>query len=114
MTCDGYTRVWELAPREIVRLDGARGTTLRVTRGCVWLTQERDTRDIILDAGDTFTIERGGRTLLEAQGDASVCVLAHYVAAARGGRRRSHATRARAWLRWIRGAVRGRRWAPYF
>lgn len=114
MTCDGYTRIWELAPREIVRLDGARGTTLRVTRGRVWLTQERDTRDIILDAGDTFTIERGGRTLIEAQGDARVCVLAHYVDAVRAAHPQFHADRARSGWRRMLGAVRGRRWAPYY
>ena len=38
MVCDGYTKVWDLAPGELVRLDGARGTTLRVTRGTLWIT----------------------------------------------------------------------------
>ena len=33
MLCAGYTKVWDLAPDELVRLDGARGTTLRVTSG---------------------------------------------------------------------------------
>ncbi len=60
MICAGYTKVWDLAPGELVQLDGARGTTLRVTRGTLWITQERDTRDIVLSAGDAFTIDRGG------------------------------------------------------
>ncbi len=68
MVCSGYTKVWELASGELVKLDGARGTTLRVTRGTLWLTLERDMRDIVLTAGDAFTIERGGLTLVEAQG----------------------------------------------
>ena len=79
MLCAGYTKVWDLASGELVRLDGARGTTLRVTRGTLWITLENDTRDIVLTAGDSYTIDRGGLTLIEAQGAAAVCVMAHYV-----------------------------------
>ena len=79
MLCTGYTKVWELAPNEIVRLDGARGTTLRVTSGGVWITLENDKRDIVLTAGDSYTIDRGGLTLVDAQGKSTVCVLAHHV-----------------------------------
>src|SRR5512138_3692255 len=75
MVCDGYTKVWDLAPEELVKLDGARGTTLRVTRGTLWITLEDDTRDVVLQAGDTFTIDRGGLTLVEAQGRSTVCVM---------------------------------------
>ena len=79
MLCAGYTMVWDLSAGELVRLDGARGTTLRVTRGRLWITQEDDTRDIVLAAGDSYTIDRGGLTLIEAQDAAAVCVMAHYV-----------------------------------
>ena len=79
MLCTGYTKVWELAANEIVRLDGARGTTLRVTSGRLWITLENDKRDIVLSAGDSYTIDRGGLTLVEAQGASTVCVLAHHV-----------------------------------
>jgi hypothetical protein len=63
-------------PNEIVRLDGARGTTLRVTSGGLWITLENDKRDIVLTAGDSYTIDRGGLTLVEAQDKSTVCVLA--------------------------------------
>jgi Protein of unknown function (DUF2917) len=79
MLCDGYTKVWDLTSGELVRLDGARGTTLRVTRGTLWITLENDTRDIVLAAGDSYTIDRGGLTLIEAQEAAAVCVMAHYL-----------------------------------
>src|SRR5262250_2800166 len=75
MVCNGYTKVWDLAPDELVKLDGARGTTLRVTRGTLWITLEDDTRDVVLKAGDVFTIDRGGLTLVEAQAPATVCVM---------------------------------------
>lgn len=115
MACDGYTKVWDLAPRELVRLDGARGTTLRVTRGRVWLTQERDHADVVLTAGDAFTIERGGRTVVEAQEATTLCVLARHLDAVRTRvARPSLAARARAWLRSVATADFVRRRVPYF
>ena len=62
-----YEGLGSVHPDELVRLDGARGTTLRVTRGTLWITLENDTRDIVLAAGDSYTIDRGGLTLIEAQ-----------------------------------------------
>jgi hypothetical protein len=115
MLCSGYTKVWELAPGELVHLDGARGTTLRVTRGTLWLTQERDRRDIVLEAGDAYTIERDGRTIVEAQGAATVCVLARRVDEVRRRPLRSTlGERVRDWLRTVGAADRDRRWVPYF
>jgi len=90
MLCTGYTKVWELAPNELVRLDGARGTTLRVTSGGLWITLEKDKRDIVLSAGDSYTIDRGGLTLAEAQGATTVCVLAHHVDESRVVANRPH------------------------
>lgn len=113
MTCDGYTKVWELAPGELIRLDGARGTTLRVTRGRLWLTLEHDVRDVVLSAGDVFMIDRGGLTLVEAQGGATVCVLAHHVDEVRpGAGRRGFARRMAAWFASMGAADIDRRWAP--
>lgn len=115
MACDGYTKIWDLAPGELVQLDGARGTTLRVTRGTLWITLENDVRDVVLAAGDTFTIDRGGLTLVEAQNKATVCVLARHVTELRrrGERRGIAATFAR-WLGSIGAADRDRRFAPYY
>lgn len=115
MLCEGYTKVWDLAPGEIVRLDGARGTTLRVTRGTLWLTQQRDIRDIVLSAGDAFTIERRGVTVIEARGHTTVCVLARHVEEIRArGRKPAFVERAAAALRaaWLDHAMRRR--VPYF
>ena len=114
MACDGYTRIWDLAAGELVQLDGARGTTLRVTRGTLWVTLEDDVRDIVLSAGDTFTVDRGGLTIAEAQGATTVCVLARHVTELR---RRSATPglggRLATWVASI-GAAAGRRSVPYF
>ena len=68
-------RLLNLAKGDLVELADARGTTLRVTRGTLWVTQERDRRDVVLGAGDTWTIERHGLTVGEAQGDAAIVVI---------------------------------------
>ena len=114
MACDGYTKVWDLAPGELVQLDGARGTTLRVTRGTLWITLENDMRDVVLAAGDTFTIDRGGLTLVEAQEKSTVCVLARHVDEVRRGARPPLARRIAAWLASVGAADSDRRFAPYY
>ena len=114
MACDGYTKIWEMAGGELIGLDGGRGTTLRVTRGTLWLTFERDTRDVVLGVGDVFTIDRGGLTLIEAQGNATVCVMAHHVEELRLRKGQpTLAARVRGWLGTITGAGLARGWAPY-
>jgi hypothetical protein len=115
MVCAGYTKIWELEPGELVRLDDARGTTLRVTRGTLWITLEHDIRDIVLTAGDAFTIDRGGLTVVEAQGRATVCVLAHHLEDihVRGPHVPSD-RRLAGWLRSLGAAAMGRGWVPYF
>ena len=63
-----------LAAQENVRLDPRRGLALQnaagmeitCLSGCLWLTMEGDSRDIMLAAGDAFTIERNGLTLISS------------------------------------------------
>ena len=75
MPCTGYDKVVKMAHGDLVELNDSRGTTVRVTRGTVWLTQEHDTQDVVLRTGDVWTIERQGLTLVEAQGNALVCIV---------------------------------------
>ncbi len=113
MSCSGYTKVWEMAPEELVGLDGARGTELRVTRGRLWITFEHDTRDVVLEPGDTFVIDRGGLTLMQAHGQTTVCVLGHRLQPRHFPESASRSTRLRRWLAAIAGAGHDRGWAPY-
>jgi len=114
MVCDGYTKVWDLAADELVKLDGARGTTLRVTRGTLWITLEDDTRDVVLKAGDVFTIDRGGLTLVEAQGRATVCVMGRPIDEVHVlTRQPARQSQIGPWLRSF-GAMRAGRFVPYF
>lgn len=59
----------DLRKRQSLLLDDVKGATLHVIRGKVWITQENDTRDVVLGPGEAFTVERDGLTILEAQGD---------------------------------------------
>ena len=60
-----------LGTGQLVNLDDARGTSIRVRRGQVWITQDGDLVDHVLDAGSTWAVERNGRTIVQAQ-DATI------------------------------------------
>ena len=114
MTCGNGTRVLRLAAHETIRLDDARGTTLRVPRGTLWITLENDTRDIVLGAGEAFTIDRGGLTLAEAQRSTTVWVQPRHDAAVRGAAfAAALARRVARWLASVGASIPPRRWAPY-
>jgi DUF2917 family protein len=112
MLCNGYDEVLELSHGEIVELTDARGTTVRVTKGTVWLTQQDDTQDVVLRQGDVWTIERQGLTLLEAHGETLVCVVGERVAAVRS--RTSTGLRLRDWVRSLWGVAGKDRIVPYY
>ena len=67
-------RHFTLVDGDLVELVDARGATLRVDSGSVWVTQERDARDVVLHAGDSWMIEREGVTVAEARGDTALRV----------------------------------------
>jgi Protein of unknown function (DUF2917) len=79
MACFEHGTIIGMSPRETVTLPDLRGTTLRVTRGTLWITQEDDPHDIVLRGGDTWTIERDGLTIVEAQNDSSFCLVGRHV-----------------------------------
>ena len=83
-----------LTQGELLELPDARGATLHVPRGRVWITQENDRRDIVLDAGDTWTLERPGLAVAQAHGDTTLALF---------GKGRSGATRrsATGWDAWF-------------
>ena len=103
-----------LGSGDLVNLDDARGTTIRVRRGQVWVTQDGDLADHVLDAGTSWAIERNGRTIVQAQ---------HPTIVELSGRAAAHAVRPvaspptegqlAAWLGKVANDGLGRRWAPY-
>jgi hypothetical protein len=65
-----------LANREVLDLDDAMGVRIDALMGAVWVTQERDRRDLVLNAGESCTIERPGRTVVQALASSRVSVQA--------------------------------------
>ena len=54
----------DLAYGESLRLHDAVGRRITVLQGHVWITQDRDPRDVVLGAGEDFVIERPGLALI--------------------------------------------------
>jgi len=75
MACFETGTVVNLSPREALTLPNIRGATLRVTKGTLWLTEERVRDDVVLRPGDNWLVESNGDTVVEAQGEATFCIL---------------------------------------
>ena len=57
-----------LARGYLIRIEDARDMQVRVEKGLVWITQESDTRDVMLRSGECFRLDRDGIALIEACG----------------------------------------------
>jgi hypothetical protein len=67
---------------QTVRLHDALGMEIQVNEGCLWLTQERDAEDHVIEAGGSFRIDHPGVALLTALGG-EACAWSSYPAARR-------------------------------
>jgi hypothetical protein len=63
-----------LKARSVHCLEDAQGQQITVLAGVVWLTQANDPRDIILGNGQSFVVERNGRTVLFALKETAVTI----------------------------------------
>lgn len=88
-----------LPRRNTLVLNDAEGTILSVESGVLWITLERDPRDIILLPGMRFEIDRTGKTVVVAEEDSRLRVVQRPSAAARVARwaRRVGARAIRDW-----------------
>ena len=59
---------------DLVRIEDARDMHVRVERGVVWITQERDTRDVTLEDGESSRLDCDGLALIAAFGLALISV----------------------------------------
>lgn len=67
--------------KQLLKVRGGRGHTIVCHSGSVWVTLDRDPRDIILGAGDSLALERDGLALVQALEQSAISV-----APARDGR----------------------------
>ena len=58
----------------LLRIKNGRDLSVHVWEGTLWLTQEHDRRDIVLEAGQSFRLDRRGSCLLEATRPSAVAL----------------------------------------
>ena len=105
------TRRATLDKRQTLVLSNAQGTVVAVDRGCVWVTLERDPRDIVLARGMRFEIDRPGRTIVAAEAASTLRLLVPETLGERivASVRRAVARATDGWARRL-----ARRAVPYF
>lgn len=93
MGLDSKTDVAALARHGLLLLRDRAGDHIECRQGELWLTQEGDLRDIVLEAGDSFTLDRKGTAIVHALSDSllSIRPRARSAAPARAGSPESRA-----------------------
>lgn len=72
MVLDMKRAVIELEYREVVPMEDAVGTRIDCLRGRIWITESGCADDIVLEAGESYAIERVGTAVVQALRDAVV------------------------------------------
>ena len=58
----------KLAPNQTLRLRDSAGSTVCAVEGSVWITEENQPRDIVLEAGNCYRLRNAGLALINALG----------------------------------------------
>ncbi len=56
----------DLSREQGVRLVNALGTRIECRSGALWITVDNDPRDVLLDAGESFTLDTNQGTIVQA------------------------------------------------
>ena len=84
-----------------LRLNAARGTLLRAVKGTLWVTIDNDPRDIVLDPGESFTVDSDAPLFVMALGDKATLD----VCGESGGERRAAPQAWSLWPRRLQGVI---------
>ena len=119
-----------LKPGEVLRLRNTAGRHLEVLQGIAWVTQDGDSRDVVVGSGESWRFDRNGRALVMPLGTETRLILEEGIApegreaphyfSAHGEdmayfERRAQRLRAEAFARlgaWIAGALKAL-WGRY-
>ena len=72
MRASSRPRITSLPRHVSLGLQRHAGDRIECVSGVVWVTQDGDLRDIVLNAGESFRLDRSGRALVSALADAGV------------------------------------------
>lgn len=61
----------KLAPNQTLKLSDAKGSMVCAVEGSVWITEENQPRDIVLEHGACYRLRHGGIAILNALGGAA-------------------------------------------
>lgn len=64
-----------LEARGMLILPDPRGHRIDCIDGTLWITQDRDRRDVLLTDGETFVFDRPGRAIVQALGSGAALAL---------------------------------------
>jgi hypothetical protein len=67
-----------LARGGVLRVEDGQEMLVHAGSGCLWITQEREQRDILVEAGQRFRISRAGVTLIMALRDSVIALSSPY------------------------------------
>ena len=59
---------------QTLKLRDGMGSTICAREGTVWITEENSRKDVVLEPGQCFRVDRPGLTLVQAFADASVAL----------------------------------------
>jgi len=62
----------QLGRGQTLKLQDAVGSTICAREGTVWITEENSRKDVVLEPGFCFRVNRPGLTIVQAFADASV------------------------------------------
>jgi len=65
----------KLAPNQTLRLRDGAGSTVCAVEGAVWITEENQPRDIVLEAGNCYRLRNAGLALINSLGGAAAVSL---------------------------------------
>jgi len=58
----------KLTPNQTLRLRDSAGSTVCAVEGSVWITEENQPRDIVLEAGNCYRLRNAGLALINSLG----------------------------------------------
>jgi hypothetical protein len=61
-----------LSRGQTLKIQDAVGSTISAREGTVWITEENSRKDVVLEPGYSFRVDRPGITLIQAFADASI------------------------------------------